>query len=257
MLTKENYYNDKEFISHSMLCDFVTYDDYGHRIYTPDYFYAKHVAKTIQDEQSDAMLRWTIIDRALTEWMHTLLEYPVVSRRSGDNPNEITKWMSEDIERILSSVKWFKRLNEFVALPTTRTQWILTGDIIGIKVKGKTDYDNSELKKIVDLKTTGDIMKIWKDMQFKGYPNITARYVRQLAFYRNMAWQDYTCYIAGIDESGIPMWIPIRNDILDAAMVLIVEDIVKLDAYIKSWYAWDEDPFLPLKKTNEDDGTQL
>lgn len=255
MLTKDNYYQDKSNISNSMLCDFVTYNDYGQRVYTPDLFYAKHVAQSIPDESSDAMLRWTIIDRALTEWMHTLLEYPVVSKRSWDNPNEITKWMNEDIERILASVKWFKRFNEFRAHPKTSTQDILTGSIAWVPLKGKTDYKNDELKMIVDLKTTGNIMKIWEDMQFKWRPNITARYIRQLALYRHMAGDDYTCYIAGIDEHGAPMWIPVRNEILDAAMVLVAEDIVKLDEYRKSWYTWNEDPFLELN--SKEDGTQL
>lgn len=252
-LTQENYYEDKTHISNSMLSDFVTYDDYGTRIYTPDYFYAKHVARTIPDEKSDAMLRWTIIDRAFTEWMHTLLEYPVVARRSWENPNEITNSMHQDIQTILQAIKWFKRLNEFKAHPDTKTQDILTSEIAWVPVKWKTDFKNAILKAIVDLKTTWDILKIWKDMQFKWTPMITARYIRQLALYRFMSGQDYTCAIAGIDDSGKPMWIPVRNDILDAAMVLVAEDIVKLNDYIKSWYEWNEDPFLPLKKETSDE----
>jgi len=67
-MQSSEYYGDTSHISHSMLCDFVSYNKYGSRRINPEYFYTKHIAKTLKkSEPSDAMTIGTIVDRYFSE----------------------------------------------------------------------------------------------------------------------------------------------------------------------------------------------
>jgi hypothetical protein len=129
----KNYYEDKSHISHSMLCDFVSYDKFGGRTITPEYYYAKHVAVNAPAfVPTDAMQVGTIVDRYFSEGPQVLEEYPVVSRRSGKDPKEITNSMSESVGTMIAGLGAFRTFQDFIALPDTVTgnsdDCVLTGE---------------------------------------------------------------------------------------------------------------------------------
>jgi len=74
---------------------------------------------------------------------------------------------------------------------------------------------------------------IIEDLQFKGKPNIYARYIRQLAFYNKMAGGDYNGAIALVSTKGI-LWIEVPNIILLKAWEKVEEDILELIKFKKN-----------------------
>ena len=55
-----------------------------------------------------------------------------------------------------------------------------------MKMKGKFDFINDTLKESVDQKTTANIKTYWKDIQYKGIPDITHRNIRQMTIYNKL-----------------------------------------------------------------------
>lgn len=94
------------------------------------------------------------------------------------------------------------------------------------------------------------------DLQFRGSPNVHAYYFRQLAYYRELARQDtvnnpegilYDCALAVVDGDGKPLFVPVRHDILDAALEILKEDVNELSRfYAEGWQNLVVDPFGPL-----------
>lgn len=258
----QNYYEDKTHISHSMLCDFVSYDKYGNRTITPEYYYAKHIAGKIKSsEPTDAMIVGTIVDRYISEGADILNEYPVVSRRSGKDPKEITNGMSDSVAIMTKSIEAFRTLQSFIALPDTirgsSENSVLKGEMVctggTLKLKGKVDFYNPTTKQIVDLKTTGSLDTVMDSLQFKWSPNIFARYIRQGAYYRYLAGDNSEFALAIVDNDGRIMFVPIRPDILDAAFKGIVDDMNELSTYYAdNWEHLVVDPFWPIADVEED-----
>lgn len=260
----QNYFEDKTHVSHSMLCDFVSYDKFGGRTVTPEYYYAKHVGGGIKFEPTDAMVVGTIVDRYFAEGPQVLEEYPAVSRRSGKDPKEITNGMSESVARMIGSLDQFKTFQEFANDPITicgnSEGCVLTGTFgTGngqMKLKGKVDFINHCERMIVDLKTTASIDMVMSDMRFRGTPNVFARYIRQGAYYRNLAGEGYSFALAIVDDNGKFVYVPIRQDILDAAWSHVSADLTQLASfYDDGWKNLIVDPFGPLKEEVSEDDT--
>jgi hypothetical protein len=116
------------------------------------------------------------------------------------------------------------------------------------------DFINRTTKQIVDLKTTASLDKVMDDMRYRGSPNVFARYIRQGAYYRNLAGEGYEFALAIVDDSGKFNFVPIRQDILDAAWSQIQADLTQLSQfYDDGWKNLVVDPFGPLSDPKEDD----
>ncbi len=200
----------------------------------------------------------TIVDEYFGHGPEVLEEYPVVSRRSGKDPKEITNSMSETVWIMITSLGAFKTFQDFINLSDTLSgehEWSIISNTIDLpngtlSLKGKVDFINHTKKQVVDLKTTGNITKVLDDLMFRGTPNITARYIRQMAYYRYIIDpinQDYEMALAVVDENGRVIFIPIRKDILDAAWKMIVNDLNDLAMFYKTGFNnLVLDPFGPL-----------
>jgi len=247
-----------------MLCDFVSYNKYGTKTVKPEFYYAKHIANVLPKfVPTDAMQCGTIVDEYFAKGPEVLNEYPPVSKRSGKNPKEITNSMNDNILTMIASLEGFKTFQDFIKKEGTingdGVGCILTGELEtttgSLKIKGKVDFINHTTKQIVDLKTTGSMEKVYDDLMFRTTPNIYARYIRQLAFYRHMASpeHDYECALAVADANGEIAFIPIRKDILDAAWEKLYADVIELSHYYNNgWANLVRDPFGELKEITEE-----
>jgi len=264
-MNDQQYYADKTMVSHSMLCNFVEYDEYGNRDIFPEDYYIKHIKWVeVVEEPTDPMMIWTIIDRYIWEWPHILDEYPVVSRRNWDNPKEITKSMWESINKQIQYIKVSPSFSAIANDPTTRKQTVFTRDIIlpngTMKLKWKTDFDNLPKNYIADWKAVWLFSNMFKWMQFKHDVNLRARYIRQLAFYMFISWQDenenFYWILLVSDSNGRIKAIKIRKEILDAAWSIIKNDLIELQEFYNNWFSVEDmiiDPFNDIEEVAEDD----
>ena len=258
-ITNSNYYDNKTHITNSMIHDFVSYNKYWNRTITPETYYAKHISKKIKFGWSDAMLKWTIVDKYFSEWPYILQDYPAVSKRSWNNPNEITNSMNESIQEMIKIWEAFKTFQELINLSTTinwtSDQSIVTSEIETInwivKIKWKMDYINHDQKWIIDLKTTANVETLWEDLQFKWDANIFHKYIRQGALYNKLLpW--YSFAIAVIDDAWRMKFIPVRQDILDESFNYVLQDITELQTYYTdNWTKLIKDPFNKKETTDE------
>ena len=268
-ITQDQYYSDNTHVSHSMLCDFVTYNKYGDRITLPEFYYSEHILGNNLFEKTDAMIVGSIVDEYISEkdqWKkdEVLAKYPVVAKRSGNNPNEITKSMSETISKMISALESFKTLNDFISLPDTKTgqddETILQKSIElpdgCLNLKWKVDFINHTTRQIVDLKTTGSVEMVLDGLMYKWTPILHARYIRQLAYYRYLASPDidYSCALAVADGDWRIVWIPIRKDILDRAWEFIKDDLSELAYHYKTNFTeLIKDPFKEFAEGKEEE----
>ena len=175
----KNYYEDTTHISHSMLQNFVSYNEYWNVIYTPDDFelYSiQWIEKSFSNE--DIIEVWHIVDEYFEKWPNILNRYEVVSRRS-DEPNQITKSMKEDIDRMIELWNNFNRFQIFIKNKDTKAQEILLSklniDNENIKIKWKPDFINYKEKRILDLKTSKSRDNFLKSIFYKWQLNIYAK----------------------------------------------------------------------------------
>ena len=78
MLTNENYYDDKSYLSSSALSNYVKFDNYGNPIYSFQDF-----ANPPSLEDNDNVMIGKILDELLTEGVIFDQKYEVVARRMG------------------------------------------------------------------------------------------------------------------------------------------------------------------------------
>lgn len=250
-LTNQTYYQDKSHITNSMLSDFVSYEK-GVRLITPESYYAKHISKKVKFEATDDMLCGTIADRYFGEWPHTLQEYPVVSKRSGNNPNEITNSMKAKVDGFITSLEGFKTFQEFTRHydckkwehdESIRTKEIVLPSGQVMKLKGKFDFINDTTKEAVDQKTTWNIRTYWKDIQFRGIPDIYHRNIRQMTIYNKLTdW--YKMNLAIVDDNTGMLFIPIEQYIVDKCWEQVLVDLQELQSYYDSdWKDMVRNPF--------------
>lgn len=262
-VTDEQYYSDKTMISQSMLFDFVEYDEYWNRYTYPETYSIKHIRWVdLPKDITDAMMVWTIVDRYIVEWEKVLEEYPVVSRRSGNNPNEITNsmWESVQMQRMLidNSISF----QTVIWDPTTRKQTIFTREINlpngKFILKWKTDFDNLPKNYIADWKTCWNLNEKMKWLRFKWKVNLFAHNIRQLAYYRFLAEQennpDFFWVILATDPKGKILAMKVRKDILDRAWKYVYDDLIELREYHNQGFEdLLIDPFDEFEDAEEDD----
>lgn len=251
MLTNENYYQDKTHITNSMLSDFVHYEKWN-RILTPETYYARHITKALKFEPTDAMICWTIADRYFAEWPQILEEYPVKSKRSWDNPNEITNSMKDKVDWFIKSFNAFKSFQEFIShsdcrrwdsCESIRTKEITLPSWRVVSMKCKLDFVNDKQKLFIDQKTCANADTLYWELQFRWVPNIYHRYIRQMSIYHHMTW--YSPALAIADDESRMLYIPIRKDIIDKALEIYLQDLDELMEYYDSNWANlnNKDPF--------------
>lgn len=286
-MTKE-YFQNTVAISNSQLRSFVKYGKFGKRILTPDTYNALYIEKTKEFKTNDAMIVGKIVDRYF-DWTGDDVWnfYIPVDRRTGkeiealiaerisgvdtdeereevrkhikENYMEITKSMEAEALEMISWGKAFKKFREFITLPDTQSQFQLhqefeiadeDGVLHRVQLKGLPDYVNHKEKLIVDLKTTGSIDMIVEDLQFKGKPNLTANYIRQLALYNFLMGGDYRGALALVTDTGVK-WIDIPNEVLVAAMEIVKKDLIELKKYIENPNSLNESIFIEEETTLE------
>lgn len=252
-LTPEEYYSDKTFITNSMLSDFVSYENWS-RIITPESYYAKHIAKTVKFEATDDMLCWTIADRYFAEWPHILAEYPKVSKRSWENPNEITGSMLDKVMWFIQTFKAFKTFNDIINQPDTirwesklsiRTKEITLKSWRTVPMKWKFDFINDVKKMSTDQKTTGNVKTYRKDIQWKWVCNIYNRNIRQQVLYHMLT--GYTTSLSVGDDNTWMLFIPITDEVIKRTWAIIDQDLEELMTYYdNNWTNLAKDVFAPF-----------
>lgn len=242
-------------ISNSWLNNFVQYNKFWTRLITPEKFYAMQVVKTLKWEWNDDALCGTIVDKYYTEWPESLLNYPVVPRRNGNNPNEITNSMNDKIQWMIKWLNSHKTFQDFIKREWIEKQQTVKCNIKlsnwDISIKWIVDFIDHNNKELIDLKTTWKISTLWEDMQFKWTANIYHHHIRQMAFYNRITW--YKCSLAIADEDNNILWVPIRQDILNKAWEVILWDLTLLNEfYNNNWNNLIIDPFtIEETKTEE------
>jgi hypothetical protein len=96
-------------------------------------------------------------------------------------------------------------------------------------VKGKFDLLNIKRGKISDIKTTGQLDRVLKELLYKGKPNIYHKYVRQLAIYQYLYFLEtgerFNVELIFIDYKGHHRVIPIGQRALDKSLAQVMKDI--------------------------------
>lgn len=280
-MSKE-YFSNTKAISNSQLWAFIGYNKYGRPLYTPDKYIALHIEKTKQFDPTDAVIIGKIVDLYFSgegegcwnkyipvarrtggeikkvleerlEWVEDDSEIERITTEVESEYMEITLGMKDDAEKMIDWGRSFRKFREFLSLPDTESQvelsqlmsiidkdWV----IHEVEVKWLPDFVNRTEKKIVDLKTTGNIEMIVDDLQFRGDPKPTARYIRQLSLYNEILGGDYSGVIALISNDGVK-WIDIPNEYLKQAWEIMKQDIVDLQSFLNNPNLFNESIFLP------------
>jgi len=257
MNKQEEYFADTTAISNSQLRNFVSYNKYGQRLYTPDKYVAFHIDKSIKFKVTDAIIIWKIVD-IYFDWTGEKVweKYIPVARRTWkaikdlieagvdtEGVMEITTKMKEEADEMIAWWKAFRQFKEFLQDEGTEAQVQLKETINWITLKGLPDYVNKNKNLIVDLKTTWSMDMIIDSLQFRWEPKLTANYIRQLSMYNKLLWGWYDWALALVTSSGVK-WIAIPNTILESAWDIIEKDIESLDNFLKNSKTLEESIFI-------------
>lgn len=250
----KTYYEDKDYLSNSSLNNFASFDIFGNAVYNMQEF--------LNPTQPDSMAItiWTICDRILTEGFNLDDEYgptldkagmqaqlelmEVEFKKADTNPTlrdllarnrykfkkELPNGARDSIETIINRARNFQ-----YDANTTFMEFISECDCQKICVsedwwvKGKFDFLNRKRNLISDLKTTGNLDRIMKELIYKGQPNIYHKYVRQLAIYQELYFLEtgvkYQAELIFIDYKGHHRVVRIGQRALDKALAQIRKDI--------------------------------
>ena len=254
MLTPATYYEDKDYLSNSALNNFCSFDIFGNPVYNMQEFLNP------TPPESMAITIGTICDRILTEgfnlddeywptldkaWMKAQLDLMEVDYKSdATNPilrrlleingykfkKELPNGARDSIETIINRARNFQ-----YDANTTFMEFIQECDCQKICVsedwwvKGKFDFLNRKRNLISDLKTTGNLDRIMKELIYKGQPNIYHKYVRQLAIYQELYFLEtglkYQCELIFIDYKWHHRIVRIGQRALDKALAQVRKDI--------------------------------
>lgn len=280
ILTPEQYYADTEYLSNSALSHFVKFDFY----WTPRYNI--HEFLNPPKLSSDAVLIGSLVDRILTEWFNIDDEYwpqldkawmqeqlelmGIEFKKADTNPvlrdllakngfvfkKELPNAVRESIETIVQTAHKFRydmttSLLEFIA--ESDAQCIITNDDWGMR--GKFDFINHKREIIADLKTTGNIDILERELIYKWQPNIYHKYVRQLAIYQELYRREtgktYQVELIVIDYKGHHRVIRIGHKAIDKALEQVYKDIEVLGTmysgeknFIETYDISDEQPLI-------------
>jgi hypothetical protein len=222
-------------------------------------FYFEWAEKKFKNE--DIIQVWKLVDAYYEKWIEALTHIEVVSKRSWDDKNQITKSMKESIDDMIYYWNKFKRFQEIIKHKETKSQVILTKEfeitdeedwqVHKIKIKWKPDFLNEELKLIVDLKTTESIDNMTKWLKFYNWnTNLNARYIRQLSIYNFMSWWDCNWALAILTPTGV-RYIQIPNRILIQSWEYIKKDLLELHKFIIT-RQYNDDEYFRIEDISEE-----
>ena len=270
-MTSEQYYVDKEYLSHSALSNFVSFDYLGNPTYNI------HMFLNPPHKDSTAILIGQIVDKILTEqynmdddywpaldkagmmdmldlmWVEYKKSWPennVATLRNLLATNgyvfkkEMAKWVRESIESLVATALEFQydmNTSFMDYIKECDSQMMITNDDWGMK--GKFDFINHKRELISDLKTTGNLDMLTRDMFYKWQIQVHHKYVRQLAIYQQLYFLEtgkrYKAELIIIDYNGKHTVIRIGQRALDIALKQVNRDIEVL----RQVYSWER-PFI-------------
>jgi len=232
----EEYFADKEYISNSMIGDYLK---------SPAYYEAKHVSKIIPKQSSPAMVLGLALDCMLTEGLNVFGMTYSKQCLKRDNP-ELFEQNKTGAFEVLTEAAW-NQIHTMAGLieelplykeikDKADKQVILTGQFgTGYKVKGKLDFlvVENDTAYIYDLKTSSVI----KPIQYH-YHCLDYGYYRQMAMYKNLVIQNYkvkkvVCKHIVINKD--PWWnkcsvFTLNEDRIDKEMNTITDTIRNINA---------------------------
>jgi len=238
-LTNENYYDDKTYLSSSALSNFVKFDNYGNPVYSFQDF-----ANPPSLEDNDNVQIGKILDELLTEGVTFEDKYEAVARRTGKSDRiEITNSMYEAIQTARSAIlkaPYSKSLTfgEYISQPHVSNQAILTDE--SLKLKGKFDFLDNIDNTIVDLKCTGSVAMVKKEMLWNGHLNLNHKWVRQMSIYRHLLLTslpkdtEVKVNLAIVGHDGSCWFVNLDPASLDLAFKNVLRDIEHLRNAIKN-----------------------
>lgn len=268
-ITLNNYYEDKIYVSNSMLNDFVRFTKTWKKYYTPDIYNTLHVENICRLEQTPAMKVWSIVDEYFADWVDVFNKYQVVDKRTKawkelftTNPELCIT--SDELNRItflINALSNNKRFMDLFKEPTLNKQPLYTWKyewtdsdwiVNSINIKWKFDFYLPEKNIVIDLKTTANITDRINEMQWDWIPDINHKYFRQLALYNYLTWKDNECwlcfvydkdtYVSNTDKQikmWMVKWIKIPKQILEKSLESIFEDLTNLKKYYDNWFTID------------------
>lgn len=214
-------YWQSSFLNFSTLSKAIEYDSFWNRSFNPLALYAPPM------EQTDAMQIGTIVDEHFTESIDFYETYTAVSRRSGDDPTQLTNTMYSAIDTVIKSVNSLPGFIDY--LNTTNAQETLEDKTL--QIKWKLDFYDPIKNHIIDMKVPGSIDNFLRDLYtFKDRSiNIYHRYVRQLSFYSHLVEVNYgkypTAELFAIAHNGTAIRIAIPENARRLAFSMLTEDI--------------------------------
>lgn len=227
-LPLDSRYGTPDYLTQSTLNNFASYDCYGSPTYNI------HAVINPTKPESDFITIGFAMDNHLTEWDHFSNNYIKVSKRSEDGVKdgkiEVTGSMWDAMQTIADRSEAFQ-YSPFETLTDliVRCEKQTTLESHERRLKGKADLIDRENKLIIDLKCVGSMLNFMRDISFRGCINPFNRYVRQLAYYRQLNGdQDYEGELIVIAHDGNCTVLRITKDILDFAWAMIEKDIDKL-----------------------------
>lgn len=221
MITKDTRYWNPSYLNFSTLAKAISYDSFWNRMFNPLALYAPPM------EQTDAMQIGTIVDEHFTESKDFYEIYTAVSRRSGDDPTQLTNTMYSAIDTVIKSVNSIPNLVDY--LNTTNAQETLEDKTL--QIKGKLDFYDPIKNHIIDMKVPGSIDNFLRDLYtFKDRTiNMYHRYVFQTAWYSHLVEVNYgkypTAELFAIWHNGTAIRINIPENTRRLAFAMLTEDI--------------------------------
>lgn len=254
---QDTRYWNPEYLNYSTVRSAITYDRYGGMMMNP----YKALTKWVKDK-SDAMIIGSIVDEHFTEWINFYETYKAVSRRSGDDETELTNSMYTAIDTIIQSMNEVPYMEDISFVDySARFVQQLTLEDNELQIKGKLDFYDEEVNKIIDLKCTGSIDTFLKDMYDYKLINLSPLhpYVRQLAWYSYLVEKNYGSYpqaeLLAVSHKWEPIRIKVPEDVRHKAFDILLTDI----ALLRSTIASGDFSFVtrPAERTTEEQSTTI
>jgi len=275
----QNYYDDKTFISNSMLNDFVKFTKTWKKYYTPDIFFDIHVKwEWLKLKQTSAMKVWSIVDEFFSDWVDVFNKYVVADKRTKEwklmfenNPELCIT--SEELNRITLLINALNNNERFKALlmhPQLKKQPVYTWvysyvdtDWVVQEINIKWKFDFLIPSTLIDLKTTANLETLISDMQYNLKPFINHKYFRQLWLYNYLTKQDNEAWLCVADdantyidsnwlECGKVKWLKIPKQIIDKATESVLADLRELKKHYDNNFSNIDYNIFDLNE-NEDD----
>lgn len=280
-MTSEQYYGDDLYLSNSALSRFCSFDYLGNVTYNI------HQFLNPPKLDSTAILIGSIVDKILTEQYNMDEDYGptldkagmmdqldlmwVEYKKADTNPvlrsllanngyifkKEMANGIRESIESLVSTALHFQYDKDTTFMEFIKecdSQFMIVSDEWGMK--GKFDFINHKRWLISDLKTTGNIDMLTRDMFYKGQIQVHHKYVRQLAIYQHLYFLEtgkkYMAELIIIDYKGNHNVIRIGQRALDKALEQVMRDIEVLSQVYSGARPYIETYDIPAELTAED-----